>query len=149
MVSLPKKALFLALAADSWSMIAARPSPEGVPPTPSEIMPVMVEAGQGLVPVPQVFSPACDCIRPGLACDPYVVWTLTQPLDSCITVARIKRASTLAVAAMARMLLPRLAVSSGELFGPIAPMLTQLFLIRGRLAFQLVGLADNRPKGNG
>ena len=39
--------------------------------------------------------PPWSCIKPGFATSKDVVGTLTQPLDSCITTARMNRLSTL------------------------------------------------------
>lgn len=56
-------------------------------------------------------------MRPGLATDQEVVTTRTQPLDSCITIARTKRGSTLLAAATERMEDFRVAISEAESLG--------------------------------
>ena len=63
---------------------------------PSVIICVISLAGQGDIGVPELQEPGplCDCIRPGLRTPLSVVCTRTQPLDSCIMIARMKRAST-------------------------------------------------------
>lgn len=53
-------------------------------------------------------------------------------------IASMKRGSMFVAAATDRMLAPTAMVSSGELLGPVVPMLMQLLLMRGRLAAQLV-----------
>jgi hypothetical protein len=78
-------------------MQSANPQPVVVPATPSVTIPVIVAWGHGLVItllLLHVLEPSCDCINPGLGNAPPVVFTRTQPPDSCNITARMKRWST-------------------------------------------------------
>jgi hypothetical protein len=147
--------------------VPARPSPASVRVTPSEIMPNIMASGQGLRMPPgilalacrfmlcldcillapiassitlQVLSPSRSCIRPGLRTvlsGLVVVFALTQPLDSCMTIARTNRWSIWACAAYVSIALRREANSAGVLSGMPGQMFPQDLDIRGTLACHL------------
>ena len=90
---------------------------------PSVIICVISDMGHGFANEPptdselHVPAPLWLCMRPGLATLHVVVGARTQPLLSCITMARMKRSSTPVEDAMLEIADFRSALSSAELLG--------------------------------
>jgi len=109
-----------------------RPSPEDVPAVPSSIIWWISEYGQGVCTVPSLSTPGrpraamlvlhepvplWDCMSPGLKWEYCVVMTRTQPVDSCMTIAKMNRASTPVDEARSRIAVFRSAISSSLSLG--------------------------------
>src|SRR5258707_543874 len=98
------------------------PSPLAVPAVPSVIICVISLSGHGFWTEPpslHVPEPLWSCMRPGFRTPKFVTGARTQPLLSCMTMAKMKRASTPVVEATDWMLDFRVAISSSLLLGTL------------------------------